>query len=283
MLKITEWAKLFRIEHGIMLSISAFIGLKLSGIVDNMNIDNLFIILLVPLFIEMGAFALNDYYDINADKKNKRLDRPLVKGSIKPVHAYIAALICFFVGVFLSILINLNAFLFTLFLALFSYLYNVRLKDMALIGNLYIAFTMAAPFLYAAIITGIFNNALFLISLSAFFIGLAREIIKTVQDYEGDVKARKSKTLPFYIGKRNSSYFASLILIIFFVPAFLFLYEINNNYKIRIPFLFNSLYLIGTAIVAYCLAYALKNIHYEMIRKMTLVAIALILLSLLIL
>ncbi|MEM4295426.1 MAG: UbiA family prenyltransferase [Candidatus Anstonellales archaeon] len=274
---ISEWAKLFRIEHGIMLSISAYIGLKLAKYVNELNI---IFYMLVPLLIQMGAFALNDYFDIEADKKNKRYERPLIKGTIKPMHAYIAGITCLFIGIITSMLINEKAFLFVIFLAVLSYLYNTKLKDIAIVGNIYIAFTMAAPFLYASIATNRFNNALMLISISSFLIGLAREIIKTVQDYEGDVKARKSKTLPFYIGKKNSMNLASFILLLFFIPAFILLYELHTNYDIKMPFIFTSLYIISIAIVAYCLAYAIKDMHYEMIRKMTLFAIALTLLSL---
>jgi len=82
MLKIKEWAKLFRIEHGIMLSFATFIALKILSNTSKIDENKLIFALLVPLFIELGAFALNDFFDIETDKKNKRYDRPLVKGSI---------------------------------------------------------------------------------------------------------------------------------------------------------------------------------------------------------
>jgi geranylgeranylglycerol-phosphate geranylgeranyltransferase len=77
---------------------------------------------------------------------------------------------------------------------------------------------MAIPF--------IFGNFVFSASLSimavvlaalGFVAGLAREIIKSVQDMEGDKKARKSKTLPIVIGKKPSLIIA-IILYLAFVP-----------------------------------------------------------------
>jgi hypothetical protein len=36
----------------------------------------------MPLWLEMGAFALNDYFDVEVDRKNNRTDRPIIRGDI---------------------------------------------------------------------------------------------------------------------------------------------------------------------------------------------------------
>ena len=38
----------------------------------------------VDIFLEASTFELNDYYDLEIDKKNKRLDRLLARDNIKP-------------------------------------------------------------------------------------------------------------------------------------------------------------------------------------------------------
>jgi geranylgeranylglycerol-phosphate geranylgeranyltransferase len=174
--------------------------------------------LLVPLFSEMGSFALNDYFDIETDKVNKKKDRPLVNGSLTPQFALYFSIVSLLGSILFAYFINQIAFLIALTFNLAAILYNWKLKDLPLIGNIYIALTMAIPF--------IFGNFVFFASLSimavvlaalGFVAGLAREIIKSVQDMEGDKKARKSKTLPIVIGKKPSLIIA-IILYLAFVP-----------------------------------------------------------------
>ena len=61
---------------------------------------------------------------------------------------------------------------------------------------------VVAPEIYARI---------WAIALVAFVAGLGREIIKSAEDMEGDVKHRNARTLPVVIGKKNSLLFAALL------------------------------------------------------------------------
>ena len=274
--KFLAWAKLFRIEHCLALGIATIIALKILSISD---LNLLFLSFLVPFFVSCASFALNDFYDIETDKINKKYDRPLVTGLINPFHAYIASIIFFILGILISSFINLYAFLLTLFASLASYFYNIKLKDIALIGNIYIAFTMSLPFLFAVTIANNLNMAIILLSLCAFFLGLGREIIKTVQDFEGDLKARKSKTLPFYIGKDSSMKLATFFLLLALILSFFLLYEIFKNYEVKNKLLLTIPYIIAIAAISFCIPYAWKNMNHELIRKLTLYAIFFVLLS----
>ena len=75
---------------------------------------------------------------------------------------------------------------------------------------------MAIPFIFGnLVISNQLNNTIIILSILGFLSGLAREIIKSVQDMEGDKKARKSKTLPIMIGERNSLLIASFLYMLF--------------------------------------------------------------------
>ena len=215
---IKELFKLTRFEHAIMLAFAVLIAETI--IFNGLPPFNMVLLLslLVPLFSEMGSFALNDYFDIETDKVNKKKDRPLVNGSLTPQFALYFSMISLLGSILFAYFINQIAFLIALAFNLAAILYNWKLKDLPLIGNVYIALTMAIPF--------IFGNFVFSASLSimavvlaalGFVAGLAREIIKSVQDMEGDKKARKSKTLPIVIGKKPSLIIA-IILYLAFVP-----------------------------------------------------------------
>ena len=87
-----------------------------------------------------------------------------------------------------------------------------------LMGNIYIALTMAIPFIFGNfVVSETLSLLAVVLALLGFIAGLAREIVKSVQDMEGDVKARSSKTLPVVIGKKRSLVVA-VVLYLLFIP-----------------------------------------------------------------
>ncbi len=222
MSSLKDWLALTRFEHAIMLAIAVFVGLVVAnGSVPPFD-SVLALALLVPIFSEMGSFALNDYLDIETDRLNGKKDRPLVTGKIKPESALYFAWFSHCVSVICAAFINTPAFIIALLFNLAAILYNYKLKDIALVGNLYIALTMAIPFIFGNLVVLPFLLPVSLILAAvAFVAGLAREIIKTVQDVEGDKKARNARTLPMVIGETNSILLAIALYVSFIVLALL--------------------------------------------------------------
>jgi geranylgeranylglycerol-phosphate geranylgeranyltransferase len=204
---------LFRIEHAFLLVIAVLLGEFIVSKELAVALPPLPIILLslaVPFFIEMGSFALNDYWDMKTDKENKRKDRPLVTGEIEPKHALYAAIACYIIGVAAAIPLPTVALYIAALFALLSVFYNYMLKDLPLIGNKYIALSMAIPFIFGnLVVSGTLYLPLVAIAAVAFVSGLGREIIKSTEDVEGDMKHRKSKTLPAIIGKKKACQLAA--------------------------------------------------------------------------
>jgi geranylgeranylglycerol-phosphate geranylgeranyltransferase len=168
------------------------------------------------MFSEMGSFALNDYLDIESDKINNRTDRPLVRGSISPKFALWFSMITILASLFIAWFINLSAFVISLLFNVLALLYNFKLKDLPLLGNLYIAITMAIPFIFGnfVVVSKLSSMSLLLATLG-FVSGLAREIVKSIQDMKGDTEARKSKTLPLVVGQENSLRIACFLYLVF--------------------------------------------------------------------
>ena len=197
------------------------------------NLDyNLYLSLIAPFFICMAAFALNDYLDIESDKINKKVDRPLTKGVFSREFVVIFCLTSYLIGIIASAFVDAwpIPFFIASGFAFLSLLYNYKLKDMPLLGNIYIAFTMAIPFIYGNYIYSTnLNFTILILFIIGFFVGLAREIIKTIEDVEGDKKARKAETLPMKIGIKNSTYLAALFYILFICLTPLpFIYGLNQ-------------------------------------------------------
>jgi 4-hydroxybenzoate polyprenyltransferase len=142
---------------------------------------------------------------------------------------------------------------------------------------MFIAFTMSAPFIFPYFITGSFQYFNFLLSLSAFFTGLSREIVKTVQDFDADLKQRKSKTLPFYIGKKNS---IKLALLIFVISVFFLFFILFELIKLKVSLISYFLISISFTLCGYSIRLMFKFQDLEAIRKATLLAMAFFLVAL---
>ncbi len=279
--KLKEYYTLVRFEHAIMLAIAVLIGITVTfgGIPP---IDVIFLLaLIVPVFSEMGSFALNDYLDLETDRINGKTERPLVRGAFPPIHALIIAIFSFAASLAAAYFINTIAFAIAIAYNLFAILYDIKLKDLPLLGNLFIATTMAIPFLFGSYAYGIVpSQTIWIIAALGFVAGLAREIVKSVEDVEGDSKARKSMTLPIAIGKGPSVFFAA-ILFVLFIPLSIV------PYMVELKLSFVSGIFLGLAdsailIVALYLLYIRNEKKFSVVRKYSLAALFCGLLSLLI-
>ncbi|MEM3827306.1 MAG: UbiA family prenyltransferase, partial [Candidatus Micrarchaeaceae archaeon] len=163
--------------------------------------------------------------------------------------ALAVASISFAVGVLASLFINAAAFSIALIFAALAFLYSYRLKDTLLLGNAYIAFSMAIPFIYGDfVVSKMLNPNIAIISTIIFFSGLAREIHGMVRDYKGDSAARHSKNLLAYIGRTSASAL-SLLLYAIAVALSIFMF-----FYLR-PFAYNLIYLLPILVVDALLLY----------------------------
>jgi 4-hydroxybenzoate polyprenyltransferase len=223
--------RLTRLEHGIMLSAAVLIGFLLLGVSE---ISPLLFLsaMLVPFFVEMGVFALNDVLDVETDRINNRTDRPIVTGSITEKEARIVSGICILAGILLSAFINSEALLITAVFAAFGIIYNYKMKDIPLLGNMFIGTTMGIPFVFAEVaFAGAITATSIYLFCVAFVIGFAREIVKSVEDYRGDMAARGSKTLPVLIGPKKSMVLAGLIFMLFVPVSYFFLISVFQQIR----------------------------------------------------
>jgi len=162
---------------------------------------------MVAAFLIAGAGnAINDYCDVEADKIN-RPNRPIPSGRMKKNNALILALLLFIIGVFLGWMVNLVAFGIALVNSLVLIAYSYSLQNKFLLGNISVSYLVGSTFLFGGAAAG--NLVLpMLLFLLAFFSNLAREIVKDLEDIEGDRKsllknlASKTKEKMAVIGER---------------------------------------------------------------------------------
>ncbi len=294
--KIKTWLRLTRFEHAILSSLAVFVALIIAIRIEQIticdigyeqsaqisqciHIQHIVYALMVPILINLGAFALNDYFDIEADRKNDK-KRPLVIKEIHPQHALLFGVVGLITGILVGFFINTNTGIVALVFAIFSFFYNYKLKDVAFIGNLFIALSMAISFLFAPLALGfeIFEipTLFWALAIGATCAGLGREILKTIQDVQGDTQARISKTLPVLIGKRKSMIIGAFF---FFVFALCIFWIIIADMQMQLNLLSVSLLIIcALTYITFCYKIMIEKIsenQIEQIRKLSLWILAL--------
>ncbi len=172
------------------------------------------------LHVILAAFAaslvmasgniINDIYDIDIDRVNKPL-RPLPSGKISIKEAYIYYFVLIAASVLISSLLNEKAIAIVLVSILILFIYSKYLKRIPLVGNVTVAFLTGLVFIYGGIVV---ENPVAAIvpAVFAFLINFIREIVKDVEDVEGDRQAGVI-TFPIKFGSRKSKLFISLITI----------------------------------------------------------------------
>jgi geranylgeranylglycerol-phosphate geranylgeranyltransferase len=239
--------RLTRIEHSAMLVVAVIAAELLAGGLPGYLA--LAMSLAAPILISMGSFALNDYFDVEVDRLNKRHDRPLVSGSLEPPMAAFIAALSFAIGVAASALINKYAFLIALVFALLAIAYSYRLKEFLLVGNAYIALSMAIPFIFGNyVVSAALAPAIAPICMMVFLSGLGREVQGTIRDYAGDVKIRNARTLPKVIGTKSAAWVAlALYVVAIIISAYLFVFIAS----FRSNLLYGAMVLVSDALLFY--------------------------------
>ncbi|RLJ04791.1 MAG: digeranylgeranylglyceryl phosphate synthase [Candidatus Aenigmatarchaeota archaeon] len=140
---------------------------------------------LIAVFLIAGAGnAINDYKDFEADKIN-RPERPIPSGRIKRSSALIFSILLFVLGTVLAAFINWMAFGIAVINSLLLILYTYYFQDKMFVGNFIISYLVGSTFLFGNVVMGDYRLGfvlMFLAGLSNF----SREIIKDLEDIEGD-------------------------------------------------------------------------------------------------
>ncbi len=195
------------------------IAIILIAIIDK-TISIPIILAMLAVFFETAAGnVINDYFDYKIDLINKP-ERPLPSGRISLKagrnYGYLQFLLGTICGFLISYLTNnWIPFVIVLISDVILYLYAYKLKSTPLIGNLTVGFMTGFGFVFG----GFTINTPEIISISiflgffAFVMTTAREIIKDIEDVEGD-KAEGAKTLPILIGTKTPAILAVALIVI---------------------------------------------------------------------
>lgn len=203
----------------------------------HLRAEYFWIIVAASVFIAAAGYIINDYFDLNIDRVNKP-DKLVVDRVIKRRWAIVWHWAFSFIGVALSFYAGwkLNNWVIGIgntgcvFLLM---LYSSTFKKRLLIGNLIISLLTAwvimvlfiaeyriinaivAPADHIPVMSRLFKLAVVYAGF-AFIISLVREVVKDIEDMEGDARYN-CRTMPIVWGVNVSKMFAAVWLVVLIV------------------------------------------------------------------
>jgi 4-hydroxybenzoate polyprenyltransferase len=238
---------------GLMQLIFRYGFLKLENIPLALADWQYLLLVLSTVLLAAGGYVINNIFDQATDHDNKP-DTVIVGRSISEAHAYnlYVALNITGVGIgfYLSNVIQKPGFAsIFIMIAAALYFYATSLKQMVLIGNIVVAALLSC----SVIIIGIFDlfpvitpenqpmmanlfSILLDFAVFAFMINFIREIVKDLEDVNGDYNQGMS-TLPIVLGISRT---AKITFGLSFIPILVILVYINTY---LIPLLYATIYM----------------------------------------
>ena len=224
-------------SHGVLITLSDF---------------NFFLLVLATVCIAAGGYAINDVYDVGTDKINKP-NRLIINRHITENNATTIFMVLNIIGVglgfYLANGIGKSGFIAIFFIAsALLYIYSSSLKQIAVVGNIVVSIVVSLSILLVGIFELIppmhsnneavqttFLKIILDYAVFAFMINLVRELVKDIEDIEGDRKAG-IQTLPVILGEKRTNkivFILSLIPILsitYYVITYLFKQQLVVGY-----------------------------------------------------
>lgn len=213
-----------------------------SNIIPEMDAVQLGILILFTIVLTTGGYIINDIYDVETDKLNKPGQNwvELLGTRKTKIIYFLTVIISVGFSLFLAIQLNkLSYFWITPLMILMLWAYSRYFKSLSIYGNLFVsvfcALIVLLVFLSETRAIKLLNNYEYktlyyqsflifgLYGLFAFVTTFIRELVKDIQDIEGDKKTG-AKTLPIKYGIPITTmllYLALLILLSLFSLVFI--------------------------------------------------------------
>jgi 4-hydroxybenzoate polyprenyltransferase len=213
--------------------------------------DFLFTLLMIATFsITAAGNIINDIYDVEIDSINKP-EKIIIGKKVTEKNANYFFIIFNIIGVGLGFYISnqIGKPEFSgLFIVISSllYLYSTFIKSILIFANI----ILAALFAFSLLIVGLFDllpaitflnqehqsfifSILLNYSFFAFYIILMREIVKDIEDIDGDKNGNLS-TLPIILGRKRTSYivFGMSVLAMFGTVYYIYIHLYSYTYAI---------------------------------------------------
>lgn len=207
--------ELMRPVNVIAASVLTFIGAFVAGGIGDEPIAVATAVVATGLAVGAGN-AINDYFDREIDRINQP-ERAIPRGAVSPRGALVFSVVLFGGAVALAVTLPPLAIAIAGINLLALVAYTELFKGLPGIGNALVAYLVGSTFLFGAAAVGTVGPAVVLFILAA-VATLTREIIKDVEDIEGD-REEGLRTLPIAVGERRALVVAAVLLVVAVVAS----------------------------------------------------------------
>ncbi len=222
--RMKEWTKtlvdILRLRNGLMSFLGVLIAAEIVLYGGQIMLPIKVIIAgISAALITSAGNIINDYFDFEIDRVN-RPERPIPSGRVSRSDALMLSFALFMIGLGLAKYVNIYCLALAGLNSILLIVYGKYSKKMFILSNLIVSYLVASIFIFGALSivnivdfdsTGI--KLVALLSSCSFIITLSREIIKDVEDIEGD-KKNYSNTLAIRVGSDTARNMANLFIVV---------------------------------------------------------------------
>ncbi|NLR90555.1 geranylgeranylglycerol-phosphate geranylgeranyltransferase [Flammeovirga agarivorans] len=217
---VTDFLKLIRFKNLLIILLTQWMGrIFLIGPKSDWKLMfqdiGFWLLCLSTMLIAAAGYIINDYYDIKIDAINKPKKQVIGKVMKRRV-AIFTHTIFNFIGIVIGLILSKEVGTVCFFVTFWLWLYSNDLKRRAFIGNISVAAMTSISIFLINIYFAEHNKAIYQFGIFAFFVSLIREVIKDLEDKEGDAKFG-CKTLPIIWGDQKTKKLIYMLFVLFIV------------------------------------------------------------------
>jgi 4-hydroxybenzoate polyprenyltransferase len=185
---LIDVAWLIRVPNCLAVAAATALGAYLAGGARSLGTGLVVRASMVAALIHAAGNVFNDLMDMRIDLVN-RPSRPLPSGRMSVASATALAATTAAAGLGLALSMGPALAGLAAALAVLAFGYSYRLKDSVLLGNATVAFLASSTIAYGSLAAGGLNQAVGVASGLTFLYMLAFEVLKSIEDWEGDAAA----------------------------------------------------------------------------------------------
>src|SRR6056300_104502 len=186
-----------------------------------------------------AGYIINNFYDAAKDQIN-RPKKYILEHLVSQQLQLVFYLLLNMIGLVFSSVVSFRAVLFFLFYMLSIWLYSSGIKRLFWLSNLFSALLMIFPFWGITLYLKNFETVIFYHAAYLFFLILARDIVKDLENFKGDW-VHRYKTLPIVFGHGVAKIIISACILCSILPTYYLIRQplglMNYYFWASIPFL----------------------------------------------
>lgn len=219
---------------------------------------NLLMLVLASSSAIAGGYIINNFYDKEKDLINRPLKNMLERFVSQRTKLSLYFILNFFSVIFASY-VSFKAVLFFSAYIFMLWFYSHKLKKYPFIGNITAALLTVTPFFVVFIYYANFETVIFVHALFLFLVISMRELIKDLENLQGDL-THGYHTIPVVYGEKASKIMLTILSVLTLIPSLLLMVYFKEQIGYMRYYFLGSVF--GLMIFLVLLWFSKRKFHY---------------------